>query len=117
MINLTNNAAAKRAQARLFELAAKHQAHHVRRLARGIYEITSGRTGRTYRVDLAAMSCNCAAGKSGRLCDHRIAALTVSRAMSAPPPVVVRRVAGIPLYAGDRLDVKGKNLILNGITI
>lgn len=48
-----------------------------------MYEITSGRSGATYRVDLATMSCTCRAGQQGRVCDHKIAALSVSQGVAA----------------------------------
>ncbi|MFZ9311263.1 MAG: hypothetical protein ACO24O_07180 [Arenimonas sp.] len=111
---LTNSPAVGRAIERLKSLQIKH---HVRRLARGMYEVTSGRSGQVYRVDLAAMRCDCAAGQLGRLCDHKIAANSMSRAMQrAISRRPARTIGGRSIPVDATVTARGE-VILNGYTI
>lgn len=82
----TEHPAVQRAAKRLRKLPRKH---HIARISEHLYEVISGRTGAYYRVDTAHLTCECEAGRLGRLCDHRIAALGFEAAltqMTRPTP-------------------------------
>lgn len=70
--------AVRRAVERMTRAARKD---HVRRTGEAAYEVISGRTGRVYAVNTKLMTCECEAALRGRLCRHRVAALSFERAL------------------------------------
>lgn len=78
---IERTAATERAITRLMQNAALGRADKVQKLDARRYVVTSGTSGNQYLVNTALSTCDCAAGRFGRLCRHRIAALTFERAL------------------------------------